>query len=254
MSTNYSTFQLLRNNRLCLQAIRPDLWYAIEDEKTTLKGSLAEEKDIEDVLSKYLPQVIAINTSIILNEIGFFEGFLENVLLRRIGSVSTLHEPHVHIVKEYQQKIIRVSSIREFKQHFKSLMGVQIKEAIGKEYSNFSFIEHFYIIRHLLAHGSMIMTTFKKQKQGYRLLHTDPDYTNLIKLLRTRYSLKSDTTIEFLSLLMSSEIVDDFCASVESVSNGLVKYLSVNTLIDTSDGWVDFSSWNLYGKITSDEE
>lgn len=245
MSSNYSTFQILHNNSLCLQRLRPELWLTIEDGKITFKGELAKRADFEKVLAEMLPQVSAINTSIILNEIGFFEGFLENVLLRRIGSITMLHEPHSHIIRDYQNRIIRISSVREFKQHFNSLMGIRIADVLGEEKRNFSFIEHFYTIRHLLAHGSMIKTSFKKQKHGYRLLHTDSDYSSLLDQLRTRYSWSESPSIDFLPLLTFSEIVDDFCMSVESVSKEIVKYLSEQSMIDTSNGWGDFSSWNL---------
>jgi hypothetical protein len=91
--TDYSIFSFFKQNVSVLRENRPDL-YLIPGEGNyqfggTLTSTLSRE-DRRDDLSGIMAKVQAANCSILLNSTSYFEGLLENLLLRRIGKCGDL--------------------------------------------------------------------------------------------------------------------------------------------------------------------
>ena len=146
---NYSIFGLLKQNVGDLRQLRPDLYLFPSEGGCRILGSVVEKLDFTDILESNFAIVRSINTSIVLNTTGFFEGFLENILLRRIGSVSQLRDPIAAIASEYRDTVIKISSLDGFKKHFHKLFGVKLPDVLNAHHQDWKFIEAFYLIRHL---------------------------------------------------------------------------------------------------------
>ena len=246
---NYSTYHLFKDNATILKGLRPDFYlYPIEN-GYKIMGEITAQNNFVEFYEEYSKTVLAINTSIILNATSFFEGFLENILLRKIGSIKGLQSPIKKIVSDYQNLIIRISSISEFKKQFYTLFGDKLNNILASNKDDLDFIEKFYLIRHLISHGSMIETDFSHQEFGTKILHTEPEYLLLMKILAKRFGFKDDINIEYMSLLLHSQIIDDFSKTVFNIADLLVNELKNRKLLDLSDYWGDFNGWNSIGKL-----
>lgn len=247
---NYSTFLLFKDNVTILNNLRPDLYLSPSVGGYKFMGEISEQDNFPELCDEYLKTVRAINTSIILNTTSFFEGFLENILLRKIGSIKGLQSPIKKIVSDYQNQIIRISSIDEFKKQFNKLFGDKLNNILKANQDDINFIEKFYLIRHLVSHGSMIETHFSHLKSGGTLvMHTEPEYIYLMKTLGKRYGLKEDINIGYTSLLLHSEIIDDFSKTTFNLADLLISELKNQELLDLSDYWGDFNGWGSFGRI-----
>lgn len=244
----YSTFLLFKQNVSVLQTFRPDLYFSLECDKEnfSIRGKLIE--NIEDI-NKIIPSVIAINTSIILNSTSYFEGFLENILLRYIGKITDYPMHIQNILKEYQQQIIKISSFLEFKKIFQKLFGESLKNIQSINNDDIEFIDKFYTIRHLVSHGSKIETASEKLEIGRKIFHTDRNYIDLMGVLKKRYHYKNELNIELITLLNFSEIVDDFSNTIFDVATIISDNLKQKGLIDSSNFWGDFSGRGTWGEI-----
>lgn len=247
---NYSTFLLFKGNVTILNTLRPDLYLSPSIDGYTIMGEITAQDNFPELYEEHSKTVRAINTSIILNTTSFFEGFLESILLRKIGSIKGLQNPIKKIVSDYQNQIIRISSIDEFKKQFNKLFGDKLNNILKSNKDDVDFVEKFYLIRHLVSHGSMIETHLSHPESGVTLLtHTEPEYIHLMKFLEKRYGLKEDINIEYMSLLLHSEIIDDFSKTAFKIADLLVNELKNRELLDLSDYWGDFNGWGSLGKI-----
>lgn len=247
---NYSTFILFQDNVRILNNLRPDLYLSPSSDGYKVMGATVKQDNFPELYEEHSKTVRAINTSIILNTTSFLEGFLENILLRKIGSIKSLKNPIKKIVSDYQNQIIRISSIDEFKKQFNKLFEDKLNNILKSNKDDLFFIEKFYLIRHLASHGSMIETHLSYQDSGgVLLIHTEPEYIHLMKFLEKRYGFKEDINIEYMSLLLHSEIIDDFSKTVFNIANLLLHELKNRELLDLSDYWGDFNGWCSVGKI-----
>ena len=246
---NYSTFLIFKNNVTTLTNLRPDVYLSPSVDGYKIMGTITTQDKFIESYEEHSKTVQAINTSIILNTTSFFEGFLESILLRKIGSIKHLQSPIKKIVSDYQNQIIRISSFDEFKNQFNKLFEDKLNNILKSNKDDVDFIENFYLIRHLLSHGSMIETNLSHQGTAFILFHSEPKYILLMKLLEKRYGLKEGINIEFTSLLLHSEIIDDFSRTVFNIANLLVSELKNKKLLDLSHYWGDFNSWGPLGKI-----
>ncbi|MDO8177028.1 MAG: hypothetical protein Q7T62_02175 [Undibacterium sp.] len=246
---NYSIFGFLQENVGHLRNLRPDLYMSPAQDSSQILGSLVERLDFAEIMNSNFPIVQSINTSIVLNTTGFFEGLLENILLRKIGSISHLPDPISAIASDYKDTVIRISSLDGFKKHFRKLFGVNLSEILSAHHQDLKFIEKFYLIRHLLTHGSTIDTSSYNIGNGMSLRHVDPDYLSLMEMLQLRYSLNEEFKVDFLSLMLYSKIIDDFSETIFNLSKYLVGELVKRKLLDISDSWGDYSGWTMWGKL-----
>ena len=222
---NYSTFLLFKSNVETLNGLRPDFYFSPGINGYQIMGEVTKSDNFSDIFEDQYKTVRAINTSIVLNTTSFFEGFLENILLRKIGSTENLHSPVEKIVNTYQSQIIRISSIDEFKRHFQKLFGVKLINVLESHKDDVKFIEKFYLIRHLLSHASMVETDLVDHDPGIQLVHSDTEYTNLMEYLQSRYRFQEKIDVEFMSLLICSKIIDDFSMTVFNIADLLVNEL-----------------------------
>ena len=236
MKTNESTFRYFKTNVRNLTKLRPDLYVTPEEKSYKIKGEVSSNEDFKEIFNDKFETVFAINTSLILNSTGYFEGFLESILLRKIGNVNDLTGPIFNIVNDYQNQIIRLSSLGDFNKNFQKLFGMKIIDAVSDK-EKFNFIEDFYFIRHLIAHASTIKSESFKEGFGTRLIHTDKQYQQLMNKLKIRYSFKFDINIDFYMLIVCSNIIDDFCKSIFDVSEQIVENLDRLKLLESCEHW-----------------
>ncbi|MFH0710384.1 MAG: hypothetical protein V2A75_09260 [Pseudomonadota bacterium] len=244
----YCTFLLFKRHVEVLRTLRPDIYMSFGNDEHAFSIKGEDAKNMDDYESKR-QIVMALNASIILNTTSFFEGFLENILLRKIGKTTALPEHIKNIIEEYQQQILRISSFADFKKYFQKLFHKKITDVLNMKKNDLDFIDKFYTVRHLLSHGSCLDTASIKLEIGRKLFHTDSAYIALMKALQERYSHKYDLNIDFMSLLNFSEVIDDFSNTIFDIATKLAEELKKNNLIDSSGFWGDFSGRGMWGEI-----
>ena len=248
---DYSIFLFFKQNIFVLQESRPDIFLTPGTKDLyRYNGSLATSTSPED-FSPLMAKVQAMNCSIILNLTSYFEGLLENLLLRRIGKCGTLQEPLRRIIDDYRSELTRTSSLSEFKKHFKKLFGKSVSEVIKGAHDELTFVEKFYVVRHVLAHGSRIPTkSSNMQGGGSKTEHEDRSYRELMHYLQKKYDIPWDFHCDILTLLNFSLIIDDFSHAVFSVSQKLASVLVKDGLVSAETFWGDFTAAQAYyGKI-----
>jgi hypothetical protein len=248
---DYSIFLFFKQNISVLQQSRPDI-YLIPGTQHLYQysGSLATYNQVEG-FSPLMMKVQAMNCSIILNLTSYFEGLLENLLLRRIGKCGSVQGHVRQIVEDYRLELTRISSLSEFKKHFKKLFGKKISEIVGDTHDELTFVEKFYVVRHVLAHGSRIPTTILDlQGGGSKIEHEDRSYRELMHYLENKYKMSWDFHCDILTLLKFSTIIDDFSHATFSVAQNLVSALVEEGLISSETFWGDFTGTQAYyGKM-----
>lgn len=245
----YAIFLLFKKHVEILRNMRPDLYWSFGDNGMGYSIHGNKAKDEINKFEENMTIVVALNTSIILNTTSFFEGFLENILLRRIGRIKNLPYHISKIIEEYQQQIIKISSFSDFKKYFHKLFEQKLTDILPNKKEDIEFIEKFYTVRHLLSHGSMLETVSKQMEIGRKYVHTDKNYQDLMNLIKRRYNYNYDLDIELYSLLNFSQIIDDFSNTVFEIANLLGEELKNKQLIESSNFWGDFSSRGMWGEI-----
>ena len=247
--SDYSTFLLFKEHVDVLRNLRPDLYLLPGSDNYNILGELTKKDDFKEFYEDSFKVVRSINTSIVLNTTSFFEGFLENILLRKLGSTKNIPSPISQIINDYEFQIIRASSLDDLKKHFQKLFDIKLTEILELYKSDFLFVENFYVVRHIMSHGSMIPTIRIQENIGAKYLHTESNYDKLMSIIQERYQITKKLNIDFLMLMMCSTIIDDFSNTVFMISDRIVQELKSQNLIETSDIWGDHSSCGLYGKI-----
>lgn len=248
---DYSIFLFFKQNISVLQQVRPDIYLIPGTEHLyQYSGSLATG-NIAEALSPLMAKVQALNCSIILNLTSYFEGLLENLLLRRIGKCGSMQGHLRQIIDDYRLELTRISSLSEFKKHFKKLFGKKMSEFVEDAQNELVFVEKFYVVRHILAHGSRVPTTSRDlQGGGSKSEHEDRSYRELMRYLQSKYNMSWDFHCEILTLLQFSVIIDDFSKATFSVAQNLVRALVRDELVSSETFWGDFTGTQAYyGKI-----
>ena len=249
--SNYSIFLLFKENIKTLESMRPSLWLKPNDGfGHSIVGDLTKQSDFLSSFESHLQTVRVINSSIILNATSYFEGFIENLILRRLDKTSDLPNRVIPILDEYRNKVIQASSLAELKKYFKMAFSHSFGDLLASRKTDLIFIENFYVLRHLLAHGSIIETISKDNDDGgTQTIHTVPDYQRLIECINNRYSLGGKFNSDFLMILIFSDFVDDFTNTLFSISDEIVSRLSKLKLLNLDDFWGDYKSVGIYGKL-----
>jgi len=251
---DYSIFSFFKQNVSVLRENRPDLYLIPGEGNYQFGGTLTStlsRGDLKDDLSRIMARVQAANCSIVLNSTSYFEGLLENLLLRRIGKCKDLSDHLRALIDNYRSQITKISSLSEFKKHFRMLFGARIADFVKDAAEDLVFVDRFYVIRHTLAHGSRLPTLLIDAKRGGALVqHEDRAYGELMRYLQKRYHLSGDFHCDIIMFLMFSIIVDDFSRAVFGVGEMLVHTLLEAELISADTFWGDFSSSHTYyGKL-----
>lgn len=239
---NYSTFRLFKKNVNELKSMRPDLYVSPSQDSYSILGKETYKEDFISTYVNTFSRVWALNTSIILNTTSFFEGALENLLLRGVGDISNFKEPTKTILFEYQEEIIKISSIQSFDNHFKKVFRYNLNELVLDK-NDYKFIENFYLIRHLLVHGSKVSTNYIRGEKGSTLIHDEVKYIKLMRSIKLRYSYAFDVHIEFYWLILCSQIIDDFSDTAFKILSEIVENLTRLEMIDPNIDLVDHVNW-----------
>ena len=250
--SNYSIFLLFKENIKTLKSMRPSVWLKPNDEfGHSIVGDLTKQSDFFNSFESHLQTVRVINSSIILNATSYFEGFIENLILRHLDKTSDLPDRVKPILDEYKNKVIQASSLDELRKYFKIAFSLSFGDMLANRKMDLIFIENFYVLRHLLVHGSIIETISKDNEDGgTQIIHTAPVYQKFIECINNRYSLGGKFNSDFLMVLMFSDFVDDFTNTLFSISDEIVSHLSKLKLFNLDDFWGDYKSVGIYGSLS----
>lgn len=194
-----------------------------------------------------MAKVQAHNYSIVLNSTSYFEVLLENILLRRIGKCVTLPKHLVAVLENYRSQITRANSLSELKKHFRMLFGKPLSGFLGNTTEDLLLIDKFYVVRHVLAHGSRLPTLSIDTKEGgSKTEHEDPAYLELIQYLQKRYHLPGEYHCDIIMFLMFSAIIDDFSRAIFAFEEVLVNTLVAAGMVSADTFWGDFASSHTY--------
>lgn len=133
-------------------------------------------------------------------------------------------------MKEYREKIVSCSRFDELKKHFFQLYGAKLVEVDGVYQDDLEFVERFYVVRHLLAHGSEIPLTIRRHDDGRydQPSHDNDVYIRLMKFISERYSTAGDFACDLPSLMLASEVIDDVCCCVYRLVDAMNAYSGKN--------------------------
>jgi len=175
------------------------------------KGDLQSYKgDLAD-LSEDLQ---ALNAAIIMNSFALFEAAYEQLLLSYVNT-DNLTGVQEKLILRHIEAVINLSSEPRYAEEFRFLSGQSIKEFLTQdEYEAYQVVKTFYVLRHLLAHGSVskhVMlpgTTVRK----VNLDLDDRPFQEVVSLLREQLQLSVPKESLNLSLLLQVNSVASFLA------------------------------------------
>jgi hypothetical protein len=178
--------------------------YAWKGDLQSYKGDIAQ-------LSEDLQ---ALNSAIIMNSFALFEAAYEQLLLSYVNT-DNLTGVQEKLVLRHIETVINLSSESRYVEEFRFLSVKSMKEFLTpKEYEAYQVVKTFYVLRHLLAHGSVTKhemlpgTTSRK----VNLDLDDRPFQELVSLLRERLQLSVPKESLNLSLLLQVNSVASFLA------------------------------------------
>jgi len=234
-------FGLFRSNIVNLQTLRPDIYLIPDNSAYRYGGELGQNLDDDayrnNIMGNDFEKVMSVNTSIIFNCCAMFEGFLENILIRKIGKIDSQKEPLKTILNKYKNEVIFASSTENLNKYFKELFGIAIKDTII-DVEAWLFLQNFYPIRHLLVHGSMAAIKIEHKKSlGTKIKLVGKNYEFLNRYIQKNY--KSNVELEVFQLLLMSPVIDDFFNSTMVICKQIKEYLINNGEINENQFYSD---------------
>lgn len=190
----------------------------------SIKGGSANQVS-SDNLMQIQQQIKAINSSVILNCFSLFEASIEWRLLNDLTTegLSGIQEK---IMSKYIDNIIRISNIDNYKSEYKFITGKSIGDLFNEaEKKMFTNIEKFYVLRHLLIHGSAMkmVSIHLSNREFIRLDEDDREYQNLVSLLNLELKLNvSKIHFPIDTLLILNQITDMLFFSTNQVVKKLL--------------------------------
>lgn len=214
--------KLLQNNShffyeniISLINMRPKVEFFIKKASNSsiqfsVEGSSAGQVN-SDNLMQIQQQIRAINSSVILNCFSLFEASMEWRLLNDLTTegLSGIQEK---IMSKYIDNIIRISNINNYKSEYKFITGKSIDNLFNEaEKKMFTNIEKFYVLRHLLIHGSAMKMVSINVSNGelIRLDEDDREYQSLVSLLNLELKLNLSKTFFPIDTLLTLNQVTD---------------------------------------------
>ena len=215
-------------NIISLINMRPKVEFFIKKASNSsiqfsVEGGSAGQVNLDNFM-QIKQQIRAINSSAILNCFSLFEASMEWRLLNDLTTegLSGIQEK---IMSKYIDNIIRISNIDNYKSEYKFITGKSMGDLFNEaEKKMFTNIEKFYVLRHLLIHGSaMKMVIHVSNGESIRLDEDDREYQNLVSLLNLELKLNiSKTFFPIDTLLTLNQVADMLFFSTNQVVKKLL--------------------------------
>jgi len=193
--------------------IRPDIIYSNFKESgtsLTYSSSNSANRDLDD-LANDRQILMALNSSIIINCFSLFEASFEWKLLQELNTKG-LTGIQEKVMLKYIDEVIKISGIGKYINEYKFLTGLDLKNVFDDDEKKcFLNFNAFYVIRHLLVHGSSTRHIMIPQDNGglIRLDDDDKDYQNLVNVLNEKLKLNIPNRFFNLNLLLSINQIAD---------------------------------------------
>ena len=193
--------------------IRPDIIYSNFKESgtsLTYSSSNSANRDLDD-LANDRQILMSLNSSIIINFFRLFEASFEWKLLHDLNTKG-LTGIQEKVMLKYIDEVIKISGIGKYINEYKFLTGLDLKNVFDDDEKKcFLNFNAFYVIRHLLVHGSSTRHIMIPQDNGglIRLDDDDKDYQNLVNVLNEKLKLNIPNRFFNLNLLLSINQIAD---------------------------------------------
>jgi len=210
-----SNIEVLRN-------LRPKVDFNIEAPLETRKTVF--NNNLENYLS-CKNKLIALNSSLITNCFSLFESVLEWLLLENL-STKGLSSTQERVMNKYIDDIILISGIHKYKKEYTFITGKDIKERFSPDLKlTFEKIEMFYVVRHLLAHGSAMRNIYIPIDEfggEIAVSKSDKKYQNFLNMIKNDLEINiPNEHFTLKTILVSNQITDLLIACCEKITNEL---------------------------------
>jgi hypothetical protein len=193
--------------------IRPDIIYSnFKESGISLSYSSSNSANRDPVeLANDRQILMTLNSSIIINCFSLFEASFEWKLLHDLNTKG-LTGIQEKVMLKYIDEVIKISSIDKYISEYKFLTGLDLKNVFDDDEKKcFSNFKAFYVIRHLLVHGSSTRHIMIPQDNGglIRIDDDDKDYQYLVNVLKENLNLNIPNRFFNLDLLLSINQIAD---------------------------------------------
>ena len=209
------------NNLISLLKLRPQISFELNEHEIDKNVEITASDNSYDIDSFYQIQneIKALNSAIILNCFSLFEATFEWKLLT-VSELNTkgLTGIQERVMQKYINDVIKISSIDNYIKEFKFITGKSIKEYLSEnDYKNFLLVKDFYVVRHLLTHGSVSKNVMEPKDYGgtIELDTEDKEYQIFLSSLKKRLKINvSNAKLRLEHLLLINGVTDLLLLSV----------------------------------------
>jgi len=210
-----SNVHLYRSNIRSLSRLRPQVELEFGPIGTSGAVSFTYKGDTsayQEDIAELSYDLQALNSAIVMNCFALFEASFEQLLLSYV-STDNLTGVQEKLVLRHIETVINLSSEARYAEEFHFLSEMKIKEFFTEEENDaYHIIKTFYVLRHLLAHGSVTKHEFLpgKREGKINLNLDDQKFQELVALLKNRLQIPVLRESLNLSLLMQINEVASF--------------------------------------------
>ncbi len=213
---------LFWENISTLKRLRPELNIVYGDSPNSvtfhLEGNGLSRGNIVIQMEKQ-NELIAYNSSIILNCYSLFESSFESILLKELNT-KNLTGIQEKVMLKYIDNILKLSSETKYNEEHKFITGKALSDLFNETEKDFyKTIKIFYLLRHRLIHGSSTKSIFIKGNNGGQIIldQTDKEYQDLVQYIKTKIELKIPSEFANIEILLLDNRVADLIAEATNI-------------------------------------
>ncbi len=235
----YYMINFFGKNIQVLNKYRPKVRIVYNKDGTSSSPEGNVQGGIEGYL-KVLDELGAFNTSLVLNCFSLFEASFECRILHGLD-IGNLEGIQKSVMLKYIRDVLKLSNINNYAKEFEYITGMSLKEFFTvEEYEYYQIIKSFYVLRHLLSHGSASMNVIIPEGNGGKIEidESDSEYQKLLKMLEEKIGIKiANKNMNVDKLLQINDVVSLLIYATYVVSSKFTKdiYYSMKALIP--DKW-----------------